>query len=141
MKRMNIRWQLAFYDLFILAAVDALMLVFSGPSISAQRVATEFAIALVCIFAARLLGNVYGQIWRYGGIQCYIRLIVTDTVAFVLTLLVERSLLTVHISFARMMAIACMNLLGALTMRMFYRYAFKCGNDSTVLGRVLLTVL
>ena len=49
---MNIRWQLAFYDLFILAAVDALMLVFSGPSISAQRVATEFAIALVCIFAA-----------------------------------------------------------------------------------------
>ena len=138
---MNIRWQLAFYDLFILAAVDALMLVFSGPSISAQRVATEFAIALVCIFAARLLGNVYGQIWRYGGIQCYIRLIVTDTVAFVLTLLVERSLLTVHISFARMMAIACMNLLGALTMRMFYRYAFKCGNDSTVLGRVLLTVL
>ena len=65
MKRMNIRWQLAFYDLFILAAVDALMLVFSGPSISAQRVATEFAIALVCIFAARLLGNVYGQIWRY----------------------------------------------------------------------------
>ena len=140
-KRANIRWQLAIYDVFILAAVDLLLLVFSGTSISGGGVAIQFSIALGCIFTARLFGNVYGQIWRYGGIQCYIRLIVTDTAAFVLTLLVERSLPVEHISFARQMAIASMNLLGALTMRMFYRYAFKCGNDTTSLGRLLLFML
>ena len=30
---------------------------------------------MVCIFGIRLLGNIYGQVWRYGGIQCYMRLI------------------------------------------------------------------
>ena len=140
-KRANIRWQLAIYDAFILAAVDLLLLVFSGTSISGRGVTIQFSIALGCIFTARLFGNVYGQIWRYGGIQCYIRLIVTDAIAFLLTLLVERSLPIEHISFARLMAIASMNLLGALTMRMFYRYAFKCGNDTTSLGRLLLFML
>lgn len=81
-KRINIRWQLAIYDLFILVVVDLLLLVLSGKALTPQGVAAQFAIACFCTFGVRLLGNIYGQIWRYGGIQCYIRLILTDAVAY-----------------------------------------------------------
>ena len=142
MKKHNrIRWQLVVYDIIILIAADLLFLVFSGGKLSASGVAVHIAIAFLCIFLSRLLGNVYGQIWRYGGIQCYIRLVAADAAAFLAMLFLERVLPIEHILFARIAAIASMNLLGSLTIRMLYRYAFKCGNDTTVSGRRLLFIL
>ncbi len=141
MKKITIRWQLVIYDAVILVLVDLMLLVFSGSDLSAADVLSQIVIAGICVFSARLTGNVYGQIWRYGGIQCYIRLIVTDAAAFLLTLLVERILPLEHVAFSRLLAAACMNLLCALTMRMFYRYAFKCGNDTTSVGKILLFIL
>lgn len=140
-KKINIRWQLAIYDVFILIMVDLLLLVFSGSKLSVSGIMIQAAIGLVAVFISRLLGSIYSQIWRYGGIQCYIRLLFTDAVAFVVTLMIERVLPIEHITFSRLLAIACMNLLGALTIRMMYRYAFKCGNDTTFLGKILLFVL
>ena len=139
-KRIHIRWQLFFYDVLILALVE-LLFAFPGEHVTLSEFAAQFVIAFLCISAARLAGNVYGQIWRYGGIQCYIRLVITDAVAFVGTVLLERLLPVFYLSFVRLAAIASMNLLGALTMRMMYRYAFKCGNDSTRRGRLLLLLL
>ena len=140
-KKMNIRWQLVAYDILILLAIDLLLLVFSGDSLSTVGVIKQIAIGFVCIFAVRIFGNVYGQIWRYGGIECYIRLIIADMAAFVLTAVIERNLPIDHVAFSRLLAIACMNLLGSLTIRMFYRYAFRCGNNSTAWGKMLLLVL
>lgn len=140
-KKINIRWQLVIYDVFILIMVDLLLLVFSGNKLSVSGIMIQAAIGLVAVFISRLLGSIYSQIWRYGGIQCYIRLLFTDAVAFVVTLMIERVLPIEHITFSRLLAIACMNLLGALTIRMMYRYAFKCGNDTTFLGKILLFVL
>jgi FlaA1/EpsC-like NDP-sugar epimerase len=137
----NIRWQLVVYDTLILMAVDLLLLVFSGSKLSALEVAEQFAIAFVCIFLTRIVGNVYGQIWRYGGIQCYIRLLLTDGIAFFVTLIVETALPIPHITFSRLLAVSSMNLLGALTIRMLYRYAFKCGSNATAFGRFLLVLL
>ena len=97
--------------------------------------------ALVCIFASRLIGNVYGQIWRYGGIQCYIRLLCTDAAAFLVYMCLEMLLPVEKITFARMLCLSCLNLLGALTLRMAYRYAYKCGNQETTFGRFLSWVL
>lgn len=139
-KHIHIRWQLFVYDVFILILVN-LLLAFLGERLTMLSFIVQFSIAFFCIFTARLAGNVYGQIWRYGGIQCYILLLVTDTVAFVATVLFERVLPIQHVTFVRLMTIACMNLLGGLAMRMMYRYAFKCGNDSSFLGRVLLLAL
>ena len=45
------------------------------------------------------------------------------------------------ITFARMLCLACLNLIGALTLRMAYRYAYKCGNQETTFGRFLSWVL
>lgn len=140
-KKINIRWQLVIYDVFILIMVDLLLLSFSGSKLSVSGMVIQGAIGFVAVFATRLLGNIYSQIWRYGGIQCYIRLLFTDAIAFVVTLIIERILPIEHITFSRLLAIACMNLLGALAIRMMYRYAFKCGNDTTFLGKILLFVL
>lgn len=140
-KKINIRWQLVIYDVFILIMVDLLLLAFSGSKLSVSGMVFQGAIGFVSVFASRLLGGIYSQIWRYGGIQCYIRLIFTDAIAFVVTLIIERIFPIEHITFSRLLAIACMNLLGALTIRMMYRYAFKCGNDYTFFGKTLLFFL
>ena len=140
-KSINIRWQLAIYDCVILAVVDLLLLKFSGQVLTIHGIAQQFVLTLSCVAVVRFLGNIYGQIWRYGGIQCYIRLICADAIAFWINFILERYLHVEHISFSRLLAIACMNLLGALVIRMFYRYAFKCGNEHTLNGRILLLLL
>lgn len=140
-KRNSIRWQLVIYDLLILLAVDFLLLIFSGRILSFEGTLTQMLLGAFWIFTVRVFGNIYGQIWRYGGIQCYIRLIITDGLAFLLTFASERLLVAEHLEFSRLMGIACMNLLLCLTMRMFYRYAFKCGDKATIQGRLLLKLL
>ena len=139
--KLNIRWQLVLYDVLVLIIVDVLLLALSESKLSVSGIVIQGTIGFVAVFASRLSGSIYRQIWRYGGIQCYIRLFFTDAIAFVVTLIVERILPIEHISFSRLLSISCMNLLGALTMRMMYRYAFKCGNDATLFGKVLLLVL
>ena len=148
MEKRNMRWQLMFYDILILLVVDLLLLVFyrSDDGLSWQGILTHGAITFVCVFAARIGGSIYRQIWRYGGIQCYIRLLVVDGCAFLVNLLLVKVVAPLvapieQITFSRMLSIAGMNLLAALAMRMFYRYAFKCGGTDTLLGRVLRLLL
>ena len=143
MKKYTARWQLALYDLVILFMVDLLLLVFyrSNDALSLNGILLHASIGLVCVFAARLLGGIYRQIWRYGGIQCYIRLLIVDAISFIAILAIELTIpLFVpmeQITFSRLLSISCMNLLGALAIRMVYRYCFKCGTADTRLGKFL----
>lgn len=136
----KIRWKLVLYDLVMFLLIEWMMLVLPG-YITPIGVVGQAVVGFVCIFSARLAANIYRQIWRYGGIQCYIRLIAADGAAFLLTLVLEHFCTLEHISFSRILAIASMNLLCSLILRMFYRYAFKCGNETTRWGRVLLLIL
>lgn len=131
------------YDLAILLVVEVLLLGLyeSNENLSMGGILAQGILSLVCIFAVRFIGNIYGQIWRYGGIQCYIRLLIVDGIAFVVNLILENTLLTEHITFARLLVVSSMNLLGALAMRMVYRYAYKCGNSDTMFGRLLNLLL
>lgn len=140
-KRINVRWQLVAYDSVVLYLVYLLLLWFSGSRLSISGTLIQMILGYSIVFISRILGNIYKQIWRYGGIQCYIRLIFTDAIAFLLIFLIERLLLVEHISFSRMLAISSMNLLGTLTLRIMYRYAFKCGNNTTLTGKMLLILL
>ena len=143
----KIKWQLMVYDALVLLFVDLLLLVLyrSMDNLSLRGILTHSAISFFCVFSARLVGGIYQQIWRYGGIQCYIRLLFVDGCAFALNLLIELTLpMFVRIeliTFARLLSIACMNLLGALAIRMIYRYAYKCGNTQTSYGRFLNLLL
>ena len=147
MKRYYFRWQLLAYDALILLAVDLLLLVFyrGNEALSVNGVLLHSCISAVCVFSARVFGKIYQQIWRYGGIQCYIRLLIVDAIAFAGTLAIELLLpLFVRIevvTFSRLLSIASMNLLGALAIRMIYRYCFKCGTADTGYGKFLRMVL
>lgn len=137
----KIRWKLVVLDLVMFMIINFFMLILPRSGISPAGLVAQSFVGLACIFLCRLVGKIYQQIWRYGGIQCYIRLVVSDTIAFGIAVLAEHFLLMEHISFSRLLAISSMNLLAALILRMFYRYAFKCGNDTTRLGRFLIFIL
>ena len=135
------------YDLIIMLGLDFVMVAFyvTTSALSWQSVLLHAVVSAACVFAARGIGKIYQQIWRYGGIQCYIRLLLTDAAAFIVELLVEwplAYLLNVKaVSFARLLSLTCMNLLAALAMRMMYRYAFKCGREDTRMGHFLRWLL
>lgn len=137
----NIRWQLVAYDLLIFAVASTLLLFSVGSLYTPASFTIQISILFFCVFGARFVGKIYSQIWRYGGIQCYIRLLVTDGAAFVCVFLAELLFFPHHISYSRLLAISCMNLLAALSIRMVYRYAFKCGDDQSFVGKALFLLL
>jgi len=147
MNKSKRRWILALYDALILLFVDIVLLGMyrSIEELSVNGVLTHGLISFVCIFTARILGSIYQQIWRYGGIQCYIRLLLVDGIAFTVNLVIELTLpLVVRIeliTFARLLSVACMNLLCSMAIRMIYRYAYKFGNTRTLFGRFLNKLL
>lgn len=131
------------YDLVIFLFLEFLLLFLyqNSEPISIEGIIIQSILSFICVFTARFIGSIYQQIWRYGGIQCYIRLLFVDGCAFAVNLLLEKSLPIEHISFARLLAVSCMNLLGALAIRMMYRYAYKCGNSTTLYGKFLNVLL
>ena len=139
----NIRWMLVGYDLVVYAVVAIILLVLYGgmDKLSPVGIFQQVGLSVLCIFAARLLGKIYGQVWRYGGIQCYIRLLFTDSIAFIVYLGLELLLPVQKITFARLLSLVSLNLLGALALRMMYRYAYKCGNQKTTRGKFLSILL
>ena len=147
MKKFNARWQLVIYDILILFVVDLLLLVFyrSNEELSLDGIVLHAGISFVCVFTARIFGSIYRQIWRYGGIQCYIRLLIVDAIAFAATLAIEltlpRFVSIEKVTFSRLLSIASMNLLGALAIRMICRYCFKCGTADTAFGKFLRLLL
>ena len=121
---MKVKLSLFLYDAMVFLLVDVLLLVlYRGGNLSFRGVLQQSLIAFACIFGMRQAIQIYRQIWRYGGIQCYIRLMLADGGAFVLYLLLETVLPVEKIAFVRSLAFCCMNLLGALAIRMVYRYA------------------
>lgn len=141
--RHSIRWMLVLYDVFIYSFVAVLLLVLYGGNdkLTSIGIIQQIALSMTCVFIVRLVGNVYGQVWRYGGIQCYIRLLFADFIAFLIYLFLELLLPVDRITFARMLSLVSVNTLGALSIRMMYRYAYKRGNQDTSFGKFLAKML
>ena len=142
-KKFHVPRVLVVYDILIYSIVAVLLLVIYGGNdkLTTTGIIQQVILSAGCILSVRLFGKIYGQVWRYGGIQCYIRLLFTDAIAFVLYLILELSLPVDKITFARMLSLASLNLLGALAIRMMYRYAYKCGSQETAWGRFLDSIL
>lgn len=137
------RIPLVIYDLLIFLVVDVILFVLyqGAGELTTTGVLIQSIIAFISIFGARFIGKIYRQIWRYGGIQCYIKLLSADAIAFCAYLVIERLLPIQHIAFAKLLAFCCMNALGSLSIRMIYRYAYKCGSQDNTLGSVLRFLL
>lgn len=139
MKRFfTISFSLMTYDAIIYLVVAALMLAFyqGAGRLDDYGVILHTTAAAVIIFGSRLMWNIYRQIWRYGGIQCYIRLLLADGIAMCLYLAIDELVMTPNISAAKLIALCCTNTLCALTIRMVYRYAYKCGGRNDKRGEI-----
>ena len=141
MKRFNVRWQLLVYDLAIFLCSVGLVICFFGFSneLFSKHNLIHVGICFAIVFVTRIIGRVYQQIWRYGGIQCYIRLIGVDGISFIINAAVLfvlphiTSVKSPHVSV--LFAVYAAHLLGALFMRMSYRYVYKYANSYTDRGR------
>lgn len=134
---------LVLYDLIVYAIIVVILLVIHGGTdkLTTIGILQQVALSAFCIFLIRILGKVYGQVWRYGGVKCYIRLICTDSIAFLLYLCLELLLPVQKITFERMLSLACMNLLGAMTLRLMYHYTYKYANLNSFGGKCLSMLL
>ncbi len=142
-KNNRLRVPLVFYDLIIFMFADLVLFVLyqGGGNLSTRGMLMQSLLAFLFIFGCRFVGKIYRQIWRYGGIQCYIRLLMADFVAGLLYMVIEQMLPIQHISFAKLLAFVCVNTLGSLAIRMVYRYAYKCGNQDDWIGKILRFLL
>lgn len=142
-KNNRLRVPLVFYDLIIFMFADLVLFVLyqGGGNLSTRGMLMQSLLAFFFIFGCRFVGKIYRQIWRYGGIQCYIRLLMADLVAGLLYMVIEHLLPIQHISFAKLLAFVCVNTLGSLAIRMVYRYAYKCGNQDDWIGKILRFLL
>ncbi len=87
-KLFNIKWTLVLYDAILYLASFILMFVINK-SIKNMQIIDVFinsCVGFLIVFLCRFFGRIYNQIWRYGGIQCYIRLLCTDMLSMVLYL-------------------------------------------------------
>ena len=139
----TISFSLITYDAVIFVVVASLMLAFyqGAGRLDDYGIILHSIIAAVIIFGSRLMWNIYRQIWRYGGIQCYIRLLLADGLSMCFYLALDELFMFPKISAAKLIALCCTNTLCALAIRMVYRYAYKCGgrNDSRgEISRLLL---
>ena len=138
-KEQKNRLSLVVYDLIVFIIADLLLfVVYTGAgNMTPLIIVYESILALACIFSVRDVMDIYRQVWRYGGIQCYIRLLISDTISFFIYFTIDRISQVTTIAFAKLLAFTCVNTLGALAIRMFYRYAYKCGSRDTKLGAFL----
>ena len=142
--RNAVRWALVFYDVVIILAIEVLLLILYGGSDRPTLIGLvqHSILGMLSIIGIRFLFGIYGTIWRYGGVQNYMRLMFSDGVAFIVYFILGRFILPVQqITFVKMLALVAMSLLGSLAIRMAYRYAFKCCNNDSLWGRTLLFFL
>ncbi|MGN9282189.1 polysaccharide biosynthesis protein [Holdemanella porci] len=143
LKKSNTRWPLVVYDVIVYIIASILLLwIYGGNGNLTNAGSFQLSIlGFVCIFICRRIGNIYGQIWRYGGIQGYIRLIFSDAIAFILLIILQATLSIERMSFDRALSLVCVNLLGAISIRMIYRYAYLYSNNETSKGKFLSKLL
>ena len=143
-RRTNVRWALVGYDLVIFTVSAFLMFVLHPSTsvvFSSAIIHQQSFLAFVCIFGARFVLDVYRQIWRYGGITAYIRLIAADWVGGVVYVLANYILPIGGTEFIRQFSLVCLNLLGAVIIRMVYHYLYDYVNRNTAESSFLSWIL
>ena len=134
------RWKLVAYDLVICLVIEILfLLVYQGTpkDLTDLDILFHMLLSTGLIFGMRVVWKVYSQVWRYGGIQSYIRLLVADGCAGVLYLVAQKVLPIHPVTLLQALSIVCMCLLVCLAIRMVYRYAYKCCRKDSFLGKIL----
>ena len=140
--KLRIRWQLMFYDVLLFLLVIAFIFTTYGMAgATTQEFVVSLGVALVSLLLCRIVGRVYSMIIRYGGVHVYMRLFATDLVALLFYYPVKYGLQLEHMTSQRWLIIILLNLLGAVGMRLMYRYCYRFGVRRTKKGEFLRWLL
>ena len=137
------RWMLVVLDSLCYSAAALLILVLYPSTIerlSFAGVMVNLIFGYLCYMVPRFLLKVYQCIWRYANSQEYIWLIVADAVGAAVFLLTRR-LLPQTVTFIRSLSLFCLNLLGAIMMRLIYQHVYQKRSSHNSLEKLALKLL
>ena len=141
-KKLRIRWQLMFYDIVIYLFVVAFMLSTYGTRIKTlSELLVTIVATLLCLLFCRVVGKVYSMIIRYGGVHVYMRLFATDITALLFYFPLKYLCGLHNLESQNWLLIIMLNLLGAVGMRLMYRYCYRFGVRKNKRGEVLRWLL
>ncbi|MFR2114304.1 MAG: nucleoside-diphosphate sugar epimerase/dehydratase [[Ruminococcus] lactaris] len=134
---------LVLYDLVVYAAVAAILLIFYCGS---ERLTGSGVLQQICPAGVRIFPGKNSRKYLWTGMAIWRNPVLYQTFVYrcggIYRISWNRtSSPNPKISFARMVSLVSLNLLGALTLRMVYRYAYKCGDQRSVKGRILSALL
>ncbi len=136
--RINIRWLLAAFDLVVFA-ICTLTLYLLG-----ERGVFPVVSVLVCagsVFLLRFLFGIYSQIWRYGGVQTYLKLMMSDAFACIASILAHLFMPEPKLRIPSVIAIISVDLLVALAARLTYSFCYRHSSASGTVGKVSRSLL
>lgn len=140
--KFKIRWQLMFYDIIVYLVVIGFIYTTYG---LARSTLSEFicfsGLSLLCILICRTIGKVYSMIIRYGGVHVYMRLFATDLISILFYFPLKFGLGLQHMTSQRWLIIILLNLLGAVGIRLMYRYCYRFGVRRSKKGEFLRWLL
>lgn len=128
------------YDAILLLVVDFIFLVIypsGSPKLPLLDCIVQFILSFICIFGCRVVGGIYNFVWRYGRTGLYIRLILLDMLAALCYLILNFIVPVAQISAIRIVNIATMNLVAAMSIRFVYQYLYEYGNADVWFMRML----
>ena len=137
----KIRWMLVIYDILLWAIVVLGVLNVPSQCIPWLGVLYQGLIGLGFILLFRFLFRVYNQIWRYGGVQSFLRLIAADVLAVLFYFLVQFLVFKSTENYLDSRRVACLvavDALLAVAFRMTYRLLYKRLNRKTKFGGFLV---
>lgn len=139
---LNIRWSLVGYDILMYLVVYLFVYIIYGPMVQRDHVMGAFyaTIAILCVLAFRMLLHCYEFVLRYGGVHIYLRLILADALG-ILCYFPVKFIIGMPLSSQRWLILLMMNMLGALAMRLIYRYCFRYGTLPNKKGALLRSIL
>ena len=142
MKR-KLRWTLLIYDTLVYLASALLILVIYPSSIdklTPALVAIHTVVGMLCLLVTRLILKIYEQIWRYAGPGEYIRLLISDSIACVMFLLL-RNVFPRSLTFVRTVSLFMASLLGCIALRHLYQWVYQKRNSDTPMEKAALKML
>lgn len=122
--------------LFLLVAIDLIIMSvaywailyrvrFTDDPLATANLSIYYYALIGCVFFARLLFQVYRQMWRYASSDVFLRMVLSDVAGGLLYLLVDRTFFRYHLFFAHAVATISVGLLASLSARFVYQFLRK----------------
>lgn len=136
--RINIRWLLVFFDTIVFAFCLA-VLYFLGPRGPFPYVTA--CISFGCVLIFRFIFNIYRQVWRYGGVPSFLKLMTADAFACAAAIALNLVIPGPRGTVADVIALIGVDLLLALGSRIIYSYCYKHSGKNDAAGKISRALL